>query len=206
MKTLQYAFSLKEKILLLLLVLIMMGLGYYYFVYIPTGSEIVKAGYEIEDLDVELSSLMMEAARLQGMQDELDSIDMDTVSYIESYNASKQEMAMLNEILRKADKYTVSFSDVTVEGKLVRRPFAIQFECSGYGVARTIIDELSTSHYRCLISDIRMSGGENILDGDVSVSINASFYETMTGGVIDAGLPTEIIENYLDTGSEDMVN
>lgn len=215
MKALKYTFSIKEKILLLIFTLILMGFGYYYYIYVPTISGIVECESKLTELNSESDLLMTQIVKFQNMKSELDEMDLENESYLASYNCSKQEMSYLNDILKGTDKYSVSFSDVTVEGNLVRRKFSIQFECEKYDTVKYIIDKLYNCKYRCLIEDIDISTDNNIyakvpFDPEkpdvIKTSLSACFYETMTGGVIDAGLPEGFGQNTVESDTSDVVN
>lgn len=194
MKALSHSFSVKEKIAILIMVLILMALGYYYFVDQPVKNGIKEAAYQRDELQAEYDMLTIKVMQLLEMESELDGMDMSDLSYMESYNASKEEMAFLNDLLQAADQYNISFSDVTKDGDQIRRPFTLQFTASSYQTAKEILKKLYDSPNRCLIADVALTGSNedyNVLSGDVSVSLSAFFYETMVGGTPDSGLPVE---------------
>lgn len=190
MNKLNYTFSLKEKIIILILVLILMGLGYYYFIDRPIRADMKAAEYAKEDLMVELDIMNVKVAQLRQMRSELENMSAENTSYMESYNASKQEISFLNDILRGTERYNIDFSDVSMDGDLIRRPFSLQFSTSDYEGAKNIINQLYNSKLRCLIADININSDKNSFDeGVIHVVLNAYFYETMNGGVYDSGLP-----------------
>ena len=190
MKVLSRDFSLKEKILLLVLVVILIGLGYYYFVDQPVRRELESCAAEKETLEVELVAVNQKVARLKKMQEELDSIEArGDVSVMSSYNASKQEIKLLNDVLSQTESYSISFANASRDGDQIRRNFALQFVAPDYDTMAGIIAELAKSDMRCIISDIACSHSGYYLDGGFSVTATATFYETMVGGTPDAGLP-----------------
>lgn len=199
MKILSRDFTTKEKALLLVLILILLGLAYYQFVDQPVRASLAEAAVQKENLQVELDAVKIKIARLEKMQAEIDRIlASGEVSQMPSYNNSKRELAMLNDVLASANQYSVSFSNVTRNGDQIRRNFSLQFSASDYGTVKQILAALAGSLDRCMIGDIQCTPvtrnyyrGEYINETVINVSATATFYETMVGGTPDAGLPTD---------------
>lgn len=192
MKVLSRDFTLKEKILLLILCLILLAFTYYQFVDRPVRLAISNAEAERAALEDELVAVQLKLGKLRNMQEEMDSIAADEkVSVMGSYNNSKAEIDMLNDVLEAADRYSISFSNVTRTGDQIRRNFSLQFSTNDYDMVTKILTELVSGENRCLLSDIRCSSDGNVLDGKISVSVTATFYETMVGGTPDSGLPKD---------------
>lgn len=208
MKIFSRDFTLREKILLLVLVLFLVGLAYYQFVDQPVRSAIESARMQENVLSEELSAIQMKIDKLENMKNELDGIlTSGTIGKMGSYNSSKDEMKMLNDILDAADKYSISFADVTRTGDQIRRNFSLQYITSDYDTAIGILSRLTNGEYRCLLSDV----GCNINRSDgfneqVSVNVTGTFYETMVGGTPDAGLPEDsaVQENQTDGTTEEI--
>lgn len=193
MKVFSRDFTLKEKILLLFLCLLLVGLMYYQFVDQPVRRAITNARTEKEEMETELVAVQAKVARLEKMKKELEEVSSRSdVSIMGSYNSSKAEMKMLNDILERADQYAITFTDVTREGDQIRRNFTLQFTAANYAAATQILTELAHGEYRCLMGDVHCTAErQNIMDGQVAVSATATFYETMVGGKPDAGLPAD---------------
>ena len=193
MKVLSRDFTLKEKILLLILSLALIGLAYYQFIDQSVRSELAIAQSEKESLQVELDAVQMRLAQLKKMEQEMADLSGDTsLGIMGSYNNSKAEIALLNDILGDTQQYSISFSDVTRNGDLIRRNFSLQFTASDYEEAMQMLTRLSRSECRCRLGNIYCESEDgNVLKGPVSVSATATFYETMVGGKADAGLPKD---------------
>ena len=192
MKALSRDFTGREKALLLLLSLILVGLAYYQFVDRPVREALDIAHAEAESLTAELKTVEAKLAKMHRMRSEMDDVTAGgTASEMGSYNNSKAEIALLNDILREADEYAVTFADVTRDGDQIRRNFTLQFTTDGYESMEYILNALSGSHYRCLIGDLRCNAAKNedLMQGAITVNATATFYETMVGGTPDAGLP-----------------
>ena len=192
MKALSRSFTLKEKILLLLLSLILVGLAYYQFVDQPVRSALAQAQAEADSLSMELNAVNSKLATMRKMRTELDDVTAGgKATEMGSYNNSKAEIAMLNDVLSEALQYSITFANVTRSGDQIRRNFTLQLTADSYESMEQIINSINESHYRCLIGDLQCSAAHEqyVLDGNVSVNASATFFETMVGGTPDAGLP-----------------
>ena len=189
MKVMSRDFTLAEKALLLILALILVGLAYYYFVDIPVRNAIKSSQAEADMLQAELDTAQQRAMYLQGVQRNLDELERtEGFSWMGSYNNSKAEVKFLNDVLADAMKYTINFADVTRNGDQIRRNFTLKYQTMDYAAAQDIMTRLLQGENRCLVGDMRCSVGR---DGMVVVDALATFYETMVGGVPDAGLPSD---------------
>ena len=192
MKALSRSFTLKEKILLLLLSLILVALAYYQFVDQPVRSALAQAQAEADSLSMELTAVTAKLTTMRNMRAELDDVTAGgKASEMGSYNNSKAEIAMLNDVLSEALQYSITFANVTRSEDQIRRNFSLQLTASSYESMEHIINSINESHYRCLIGDLqcRAFRDKYVLDGNLSVNATATFYETMVGGTPDAGLP-----------------
>ena len=207
MRALSRDFTTKEKVLIVILLVILIGLAYYRFVHIPCKEAIERAHSERDMYQTELVAVQKKEAQIRAMKEELDSLgELQSTSRMESYNNSKAELALLNSALEAASDYSVNFASVTRSGDQIRRNFNLSFTTDSFASAKRIIETLSDSEYRCLIGNMSYSNslrraekGEETLGGKwvddvyyfnvVKVTANATFYETMYGGVADDGLP-----------------
>ena len=193
MKVLSRDFTLRENILIGLLAIILVVLCYYKFVDQPVRTAINSANAEKQSIQVELDAVRTKVQKVNAMQSELDDIsDSGKTSRMESYNNSKAELALLNDVLESALNYTISFAEVTRDGDQIRRSFTLSFSAPDYATVEKILAELARSPYRCLVGDISCSGSiKSGGEGGVSVDVSATFYETMVGGTPDSGLPQD---------------
>lgn len=193
MKIMSRDFTTREKIMLLILTLILLAAGYYVVVDQPIRTAINEARSQQEELNTEIMFLQTKAAALSSMQSELESIEQgESLGKMGSYNNSKAELDELNRLLKAADTYDISFSNVTRDGDLIRRAFSLTFSASDYDKAAELVKSLCSGEWRCIVSDIRVVGEEDDLRaGKVNVGVTATFYETMQGGSADSGLPAD---------------
>lgn len=192
MKKLGRELTRREKLLILLLALILVGLAYYQFVDRPVREALTNAHAERDSLSAELTTVQAKLKVMRRMRDELEDITAGgTVSEMKSYNNSKAEIALLNDILRDTPEYSIAFANVTRNGDQIRRNFTLQFTADEYDKVGAVVKQLTDSPYRCLIGDLKLtaSRGLYLQTGTVTARATATFFETMVGGTADAGLP-----------------
>lgn len=202
MKIFSRDFSLAERILLILLSVVLVGLVYYRFVDQPVRTYLLSAQSETDSLELELAAVNAQVNNLTRMQEELDTLKaQDSIDYMASYNNSKAELALLNDALSVAESFSVSFAEVTRDGDQIRRNFSLQFTTANYETLKKILSDLINGPYRCLIGDLSCSStNRNGVQG-LSISTTATFYETMVGGIPDAGLPADTGLEPSDSGA-----
>ena len=188
MKVLSRDFTTREKVLLLVLVILILVLAYVQFVDRPVRNGIEEARAEAQVLTAERDAINALVGRLDNMQQEMDEIDASgRKGVMGSYNNSKAELDILNDILKDTESYSVALSGVTRAGDQIRRGFDLQFTVKNYASVKSVLTLLSESPYRCLIGDTAMKEeGEGY-----SVVTTVTFYETMVGGTPDEGLPED---------------
>lgn len=200
MKLMTREFTTREKVLLVILSLILLALCYYQFVDQPVRDQIAKAEDEAANLEIELQLVQAKLTEMRRMREEMDEILAGgKESMMGSYNNSKEEMRILNDVLSDTLQYSISFSNVTRNGDQIRRNFSLMFTTADYDAMEKVIAALAESKSRCLIGDVQCSQGvrssmfdyrNNYYYADyMTVSATATFFETMVGGVEDAGLP-----------------
>ena len=195
MKVFSRAFTLREKLLLMVLCLLRLGVFYVQCVDMPVREGIAAAENERASLETELMVVEAKLDRLEKMENELDRYAVQgQIGIMGSYNNSKAEVKMLNDILEKANTYSIAFTDVTRDGDQVRRNLTLRYTAKNYETAAQIIAQLSNGQYRCLLGNVvceSASGYHNLERGEVTVNLSATFYEPMAGDTVDAGLPID---------------
>ena len=202
MKILSRDFTTKEKILILVLVIVLLVLGYFKFVYQPIITSTQEKRAEAENLQTELDIVDVQVISQTAKQNEVEAITSgDHVSIMASYNNVQNEVNLLNSILSGTENYNIAFQDLTREGDQIRRTFSLQFTAGDYAAAEKVIKALYNSEYRCLINDVRTTAKAasssqttetaTLNRDQVTVTLNATFYETMVGGREDSGLPED---------------
>lgn len=191
MKAMSRDFTLREKILLVVLAAILLGLIYYQFVDRPVREAIVSYEADAQMYQTQIDVVQSRLMYLRGIRNRMDELEANAggkLSYMASYNNSKDEVNFLNSLLADTLQYSITFSDVTRSGNQIRRNFTLQYQTKGYDAAQEIQLKLLKGHLRCLVGDIRCTIGS---DRTVTINETATFYETMVGGTPDAGLPAD---------------
>ncbi len=192
MKILTKDFSTNEKILIAVLLAVILSAAYYLFVYRTVDENINALVSDRQALESQLQIVTEQVERLEAMSQQLGN---DTVrSYMPSYNSSKKELDFLNSTLSGTDDYMVNFTTLTRNGDQINRGFKLQFTAKNFAQAENIFKTLEDSEIRCLIGDYIINpieDDEHLLDGQVQVVLNGSFYETMYDGVADKELPED---------------
>ena len=128
MKIMTREFTTREKILLLILTILLVGLLYYQFVDQPVRKQLETAKNDAEMLSIQVKALDAKIGAMRKMQKEMDDlIASGTESEMGSYNNSKEEMAILNDVLANTQQYSINFSNVTRDGDQIRRDFTLLF-------------------------------------------------------------------------------
>ena len=177
-------FSRKEKLMIFVLAILLIGLIYYRFVHISVNNAIISADNEAQALQTELDLANARLNRIKGAKDKMGT----GMQRMESYNGSKTETAFLNTVLAAATDYSVTFDDVTREGNQIRRNFHLKYTAANYDAAMSIMKDLTTGEYRCLVGDMKCSIDKS---GITTVDASGTFYETMVGGTKDSALPPD---------------
>lgn len=186
--------SLREKIFLLILVVVLLVGLYFLLVHYP----IVNRHKEIEE---ELERVQLQQAVADIQKEEYDKMkaEKDRITAQEAQGEKPTFMpeydnfAELNKVIDKIfadakEKFkdekeinrnlSWSSSEDTENGR-VTRSLSFSFSCNSYEEAKFIIDSLSHTEWRSLLSNVSISASQDmtVLNGAVTVSGTISFYE-----------------------------
>lgn len=190
MKVLSRDFTRGEKALLLLLVIILLVLAYYLLIYKPVKDGIETANAESENLRSEITIVESKASKLEQMQNEIDGVMMDeNVSVMPSYNNKKAVNAFISDVLGNMS-YSVTLSNLSRTGDQIRRNIQLSFTAQSYEEMESVLESFNACPFRCLIGNVSCSTSKNRQSDEVySVSMTATFFETLVDGTPDAALP-----------------
>lgn len=179
--------SARERFMLVFLALLLAGVFYYMLFYRPLQSELASVSAQAATLDAQLQVESAKVASMNNMQRELDEIlarPANEITEIAPYDNAKVVMSQLNGILAASEDYSLSFKDPVI-GKdgTVRREVAMQFSCTDYASAKSIIEALAASHWRCLINSLSLGSAAegkngNIAAGAVNIKATITFFES----------------------------
>lgn len=171
-----------------LAVVVLCGGLYYFLVDRPVRSGIQEADAARNSIEARLALVEQRAANIAGVSAELSALRASgELSWMPSYNAKEAELEMLHRLLNdRTSAYSVSLGNPRRSNNQIRRSLSLTFTANGYREAKEILYNLAHGEYRCLISNVSLSGLRGI--GNVKVSLSATFYETMVGGTPDNDL------------------
>ena len=191
-------FTAREAWLLLLLSVMLLALFYYLALYRPVNLEVERCAALQVPVEEDLELQMMKATRKKKMVDELENAPEKQQGELLPYNNIKNEITDLYEALSPAATYNLSFSEAVASGNIVRRDISISFQAENYQKVRSILEQMHSSPYRCILKDLSISvnksrgeaGGMSAAEL-INVNVNITFYETLVGAENTNGLVFE---------------
>ena len=191
-------FTAREAWLLLLLSVMLLALFYYLALYRPVNLEVERCAALQVPVEEDLELQRMKATRKKKMVDELENAPEKQQGELLPYNNIKNEITDLYEALSPAATYNLSFSEAVASGNIVRRDISISFQADTYQKVRSILEQMHSSPYRCILKDLSISvnksrgeaGGMSAAEL-INVNVNITFYETLVGAENTNGLVFE---------------
>lgn len=156
------AFSTRDMVMLLFLAVLLAGVFYYMFYYQPLQKELASISVQSSQTDSSIQVAQARVNSMDGMQAELDEIlsrPQNEITEIAPYDNAKAVMSQLNGILSASEEYSLAFNDVVMDNAtgMVRRTVSMDFSCANYESAKSIIESLSASQWRCQITSVVIS-------------------------------------------------
>ena len=204
MSALNRAFTNREIAVILLLTLILLVLIFYRFIYAPMKEQLEYYEAETAELDTQIQMEQARSEKIRQMREQIETGLKEYPGEVKTYDNVKAEIEALNGILNAAKSFEVSFQQPTASGNAVRRRVDITFLAESYASARSIIRQLHDCEYRDMITTLSMNPdsrrfvSENgiyyytsltdLQNGDVTVKLSLTFYETRYGTDLSAGL------------------
>lgn len=199
-------FTTRETILMFICLFLFFGLFYYVVVYKYTYVTLRQNQQIIENAQDMMMVKYSQYQKMKNMEEEMASTPPVGNGTLEVYNNLKAEMKALNDYLRPAESYNISFSEAKAQGNIVRRTISISFLTDSYDKTCGILEDIKQSPYRSMIGDIQISQN---MDRDGAVSVNTSvsivFYETTDGAEDLSGLVMENKQNK-SKNTQDLMN
>lgn len=172
----------RDTALIVFLLILVIGVAYYMLFYTPLQSELASVSNQIANTDAQIMTAQSKIAKMDAMQAEIDEIlsrPEDEISEIAPYDNKEEVLNQLNAIMRASDQYNLSFSEPVIGGDgSVRRNVTMNFSCSNFTTAKNIINNLQNCKWRCLVSNLSISGGGSVMNGGVSVNATVTFFES----------------------------
>lgn len=153
--------SVREIVLLCILLALALVSAWYLWFYVPAIEERTNLEmeiYSVQDL-IEIDQVRM--VRMQRMNNELEDLfaeDPDITS-MALYDNSQNVMEQLNALLSSTVSYSLDFAPVEngAEDNVLRREVKMQFRTASYAEAKSILQQLHDSGYRCILDDLTIN-------------------------------------------------
>lgn len=174
--------STREIVMLVVLVVLLAGMVYYMGFYTPLQEELASIARQKTEVEAQIAASMEDVKTMNAMQKELDEIlarPEDEITEIAPYDNKEVVLDQLYLILGHSENYVLSFVDPVVGADgTVRRDISMEFHCNSYEAAKTIIKNLTNSHWRCLVSNLTIEGDSLDVEANpVSVTATITFFE-----------------------------
>ena len=150
----------RERTLLGVLAALLAVTLYYLLFFSPLQAKRAAVRAGIADTEDSIVLAQARVAKKAAMQTELDAIFAadPNPTRIPDYDNVRAVIRELNQILSGAEQYSIDFGDLEGrDGGIVRRPVALSFSCASYEAVRSILEQLGSSDYRCLITDVSIA-------------------------------------------------
>ncbi len=174
--------SAREIIMLVFLVVLITGVAYYMGFYTPLQEELASVENQCYSIDAQIANASSKIASMDTMQAELDEIfarPENEITEIAPYDNKEVVLNQLNGILQRSEEYNLSFSDPAIQSNgTVRRNVSMSFRCADFDSAKSIIKDLNECQWRCLVSNLSISGQGDVMEGSVQVSATITFFES----------------------------
>lgn len=175
-------FSTRETIMLPLLLIILAGIIYYIGFWQPLQRDLAEINQQCITIDGQITATAPKILHMNEMQTELDEIfarPESEITEIAPFDNKEVVFTQLNSILSTTENYNLSFAEPSIEADgTVRRSVSMSFSCPTYDDARAIIEALTNSRWRCLVSNLSISTSGDLMEGAVSVNATITFFES----------------------------
>ena len=172
----------REWILVVFLLVLVIGAAYYAGFYAPLQEELTAVSRQVLEIEEQIAESAAKIASMNAMEAELDAIFANTdhqITEIAPYDNKEVVLNQLNGILRHSQEYSLHFVEPSIqENGTVRRNVIMHFRCADYASAKEIMESLTESRWRCLVSNLSISGTDDIMHGSVEVDATITFFES----------------------------
>ena len=126
------------------------------------------------------------------LEDYLSKHSNDSYGEIAVYNNLSNEISALANIFDgKVDNVSISWSEPTLDGTIVRRNASISFKTNNYALTKNLVSNINSLKYRVIITNLSITSDnkENLSSSSsISVNMNLTFFETTVGATNTSGL------------------
>ena len=168
----------REWILLGVLAAVAAVSGYVMLFYLPVTAQRDAARDETELCQLQIEAAQLRLTEKRQMERELEGLFAreESPRGLAAYDNLQSVMLELHTILADTRDYSLSFGTVDTEQAIVRRSISLTFTSGSYEEAKSVLQQLNDSAFRCMLSDLSISLGQTG-EGLVSVSGTIVFFE-----------------------------
>ena len=168
----------REWILLGLLGVVALVSGYVMLFYMPMTARRDAAREETELCRLQAEAAQARLEEKRRMERELEELFAGEGEPVRlaDYDNLQPVMLELNTVLSETEDYSLSFGTVDTSRTIVRRSISLTFTSGSYEEAKSVLQQLNDSAFRCMLSDLSISLGQTG-EGLVSVSGTIVFFE-----------------------------
>ena len=167
----------RECMLLGVLAVLVLASAYVMLFYMPTTSARDNALAETETCWQQIEVAQLRLTEKQRMERELEEIfaqDPNPLG-LANYDNLQPVMMELHTVLADTQDYSLSFATVDASQRIVRREISVNFTCDSYDTAKSGLQQLHDSAFRCMLNNVTISRGRDA--GSASVSGSIVFFE-----------------------------
>ena len=173
-------FTRREKIVLLFLALVLVAGFYFLAIHYPVKTRLEEIESEKMEVEDQTTIAMAMAQRYRSMKNELDEIfalPEDEITVMPLYD-NRQTLTLYFYDVFKDTAPNLSFSNVKIDGNIAERSISFNFTADSYETAKTILQQLTGTGFRCQLQNVTLSPSDGDIESDeIKVSGNIVFYE-----------------------------
>ncbi len=172
-------FSLRERILMIILAILLVACVYYILVEKPVQDTLLDASQRQSEAESQMMIASAQLQKMHQMQDALEKLEQSAQADVPDYDNAKNVLELLKRAMAQTNEFKLNFQPVTTEGAIARRTIQMNFRCDSYAAAKQVLQTLLDSNYRCRITSMSVTCGQNgdITQQEVSVQATVTFYE-----------------------------
>ena len=153
------------------LAVLLVGVTYYLGFYMPMQEEMGRIITQTGEVDTQIAEATQKASSMKKMEKELEEIlsqPKDKITEIAPFDNKEVVLNNLNGILSRTLEYSLAIKDpeVTKEGT-VRRYISMSFSCETYDAAKAVIQDLTRSKWRCLVTNCAIAANTRLQEDQV---------------------------------------
>lgn len=173
-------FTKREKTVLLLLVIFLLVGLYFLVIHFPVTTRLEEIDAEMAMIEDETNIAIVKGQLYVNMKNELKDIfalPFDKITVMPAYDNQTTLFYNYQNIFDNLHP-DINFGDVEFEGNVAMRNVSFTVTVSSFEEAKTFVNNLTGTGFRCLLENITVTPAEGSLENDaITLSGNIMFYE-----------------------------